>query len=478
MNTRFLRVLCALLIGLNIYTLTAQSSLSCYHGLRLHVSQDPGWGKDKAVIVSVDPYSPAETAGLQAGAIIESIDGIPTQGMLLEQLLKLLHSSASDHILEVSTLRERKRCLLQSRCRPQGAISEEELAQLFSGYSVEDARTISTTYQHLYSRNILAAPESIRTFAFAEGEYELDDINAATSREVDSLVRSNLRRLGFVEQRDNPDVLVVIDYHLKALQLFREQSSVNKLYSWHQEVETGLIRPLPILPAGVATDDAPYGVSLGVSLVRPDSALSLVWRAEARDHLAAAMRLPEYARYMLPKMFARLPMVSATSASEYRLQTLRYNYTGIIYNPRDISRIMDIDHNSPAAAAGLRIGDKIRSINGHRLGGDSLEELYQAYERFLVETMELRDASYPAWRTGSAERALAPWSREAYPRVAKLLQSSRSKALFAYLFAFRPYVVDVPNMPVVIEIERPGGVYTIELQPELRNMSSTIPIYP
>lgn len=471
-TTRLLRTLYVCLIGLNIYTLAAQSSLSCYHGLKLAISQDPGWGVGKPIIYSVDRYSPAEASGLRAGHIVERIDGVATEGLSLAQVKQLLHTTASEHVLEVANIRERKTCLLLRHCRPEGALSEQELAQIFSAYSVEDARMLSTTYQHLYSRDTIVESQSIRTFAFAPS----DSVNAERDNAINGIIRNTLRMLGFVEQTESPDVVILTDYALESLKSVASMSASSSLYSWHQDPDTGKIVPLPILPAGVSTDEAAYRISIGLSMISPSSPQTVIWRAESRDYLSSAMNLVDYARYMLPLMLSHFPMNMISSSSEYLLQTLAYNYTGIIYDPKDIGRIIDIDHNSPASASGLRIGDKIISINGHRLDGDSLEQLYADYQRFVTETMALRDGSYPAYQTVSDGQGLAPWAKEAYPKVAKAIQSNRSRAFFAYLFAFRPYVVDTPHVPIVMEIQRPGGDYTIELQPELRNLSSVIPL--
>ena len=52
-------------------------------GLSYQISSYPSWGRGYPVVTGSEPYSPAYTAGLQVGDIIQQIDGVPTRGLSL-----------------------------------------------------------------------------------------------------------------------------------------------------------------------------------------------------------------------------------------------------------------------------------------------------------------------------------------------------------------------------------------------------------
>ena len=67
---------------------------------------------------------------------------------------------------------------------------------------------------------------------------------------------------------------------------------------------------------------------------------------------------------------------------------------------------------------------------------------------------------------------LGYWSPKSYGALRKAFASQP----YSYLFAFRPYVSEGRGGLLTLEIERSGERYTLQLQPELRQESTLIPL--
>lgn len=469
----FLRIICILLVGLPTWSASAERLQLCYHGLRLEISQDKHWGYGLPIITSIDRYSPAEHSGLAIGSIVKQIDGIATEGLTLEQVYAMLESPSREHVLEATSLSQGAQSyLLQRSCRPLGSLSEQDLAQLFAHYSVEDTRMLLGGYPYTYSSSSMIEPGSLRTYAFAPSSAESEAID----RELNGLIGEILSKMGLRETIDSPDMLIYTDYSLNPMESDSTYSSAGKPYSWRFNTRTREIDPLPLLEANSPDALARYQLSLGITFVRPDTTQQTIWRVEARERLSAPLNLVEYARHSLPTMLRFSPKSEPQGQTTYLMQTLRYQYTGLIFNRKDLSQIIDMDLDSPAARAGIRPGDVIRSINGRRLEGKSLEALFAAYESFIEETKPLREQSAPLYNTPHGDQGLAPWAKEAYTEIARQIERQDDNAFFAYLFSFRPWIQEHTDAPLLIEIERPGGRYRIEVMPEIRDASYITPV--
>ena len=167
-------------------------------------------------------------------------------------------------------------------------------------------------------------------------------------------------------------------------------------------------------------------------------------------------------------MLQSFPFATSSTPSTYTEETHRYLYTGILYDSRDLRRIVDVEEGSPAFSAGLRVGDKVLRINGKPLTPTSVAELSARYRDFLDDTYR--------YRTAEAVRPeQAPWQENSYSSIRKALNKEKYASVFSYLFFFRPYINDTKQTELIFDIERNGETYTLSLTPVLRDESVSIP---
>ena len=77
----------------------AQNRNICRLGITYDISQSNHWGKNKPVITSVIPYSPAELAGVKTNDIIIAIDGVQTTDISSEEIGEMLNPAGKNEVL-------------------------------------------------------------------------------------------------------------------------------------------------------------------------------------------------------------------------------------------------------------------------------------------------------------------------------------------------------------------------------------------
>ena len=184
------------------------------------------------------------------------------------------------------------------------------------------------------------------------------------------------------------------------------------------------------------------------------------------------MTLKDYARYTLPMMLQGFPFVSVSERPSYLIRTSRYYYTGILYDASSLDRVYDVEDHSPAFRAGLRRGDQILQINGHRLTSVTPQELSSLYRSFVSETYRYRDTKQGTFVDARGVQGLSLWRKSEYNTLRKVFTKDQPVTAFAYLFSFRPYINDTDHAVLTLEIKRGGETYTLSLTPELRDEST------
>ena len=89
------RAILSVLLLFAFLTGFAQNRNICRLGITYDISQSDHWGKNKPVITSVIPYSPAELAGVKTNDIIIAIDGVQTTDISSEIWQTLLNRCLS-----------------------------------------------------------------------------------------------------------------------------------------------------------------------------------------------------------------------------------------------------------------------------------------------------------------------------------------------------------------------------------------------
>lgn len=459
------RISLLILSTLALLYLTSATALgqTCRQGLEWRMSYTAAWGKGKPVISLIEPYSPAQYAGLRVGDIIDSINGKSTQGLSTDQVAELLHSTSTVQLLALSSWgRSSRRVLLGRECRPQRAIAERELAELFALYSPEDAGLRHLRYPYRYEQSNSFDLTNASSFAFAPS-------NSATDA-VDTPINAELRRLLLskgLRERTHPDLIISTYYQLEP----STPSDASAQYVWRFDPQDRGLRLLPVAD----TVAAQYRVTLGIQ-IQDAATRAIVWSCEANEGLSSAMSIVDYALYNLEVMLTQFPMVLRHESPSIEAHTLRYYYTGLIYAHDDLARIVDIEDGSPAMRAGLRPGDRIKAIDGRPMEQGGSDAVLASYYQLMERTERYRATSLPILSMPTSGQMAFPWSLDQSANIAEALDRSRSAAALSYLFAFRPYIKASGSPSLTFEIERSGHDYTVRVEPQLRKESTISPL--
>ena len=142
----------------------------------------------------------------------------------------------------------------------------------------------------------------------------------------------------------------------------------------------------------------------------------------------------------------------------------------------DLQVIRHITPGSPAETAGLRVGDRIKSINGRALVS-SVDKMSSVYKTFLRKTWKYR-AKSTVYPDDNGFRQCMYWDPQSYDVVASELDKEAYLGAFSYLFAHNPYIVsagakaaasDNGVTKVIFEVIRDGAPQVIMVEPQLIN---------
>lgn len=486
----------------------AQTSGSlCRLGLEWTISTSPSWGTMRPVLTDVEPWSPASRAGLRRGDIIERINGYNTQGLSREHITELLHSPETHHTLTITRLGEATRqVLLSPECRPAGYIGERELAELFSSLSPEYAKSLTINYPYRFTSHRNLEAMALRTFAFAP---MTSGAVPSIEEEIQDAVRGQLTALGLEEKREGvSDVVVHSFYRLGPLEaLFSVEGDANTLARWLNRRPKQLWRydpsdrALTLLP--ILSEMLPdcYELQLTIEL-RHGTKGQVLWSASGTEHIGRSrvptfersydwwstpteqgspLSLEEYCRLSVPVMMQGFPMAPEENA-EAQVRILEYHYTGLVFSELDLSRITDVQPSSPAAKAGLRAGDRIRSINGLSIPKGGAVEVREFYLDLVRELSNYRHRNQPDFakdQDKEPDHSLLVelidlsgfmWRSDKYLDILNTFSRPRARMGFGYLFSFAPYIPSLGES-ITFEIERSGRTYHVQVTPERRSES-------
>ncbi|MDR1091951.1 MAG: DUF4136 domain-containing protein, partial [Prevotella sp.] len=184
---------------------------NCYYGFTFEVSRNPNWGYGELVITSVEPYSPAEKTGIKVGDIIMEINGKATYLRDNQNIADWLFSDM--YTPEVKfTIRNMntyfKEYTLERKCITVNSVSERELSNIFSFYSLEN------TDQRSFTLPLSVEPRKdvdftdYHSYDFYNPEYEVPAID----KQITALLEKELQSKGLVRNTEDPDIVVQIYY--------------------------------------------------------------------------------------------------------------------------------------------------------------------------------------------------------------------------------------------------------------------------
>ena len=336
---------------------------SCRYGFSFEISNDPHWGKDKPVITSVYPNSPAERAGIKQFDIIEAVEGVPVTEDVLDDIYLFMNPEGKDIVeLTIKNFTDQARKIKVSKeCKSMLSLSEEQLASAFAMYAVENnhERLFSCPFNTTQTKDNVDF-SVFRTFDF----FGSTDNQPELAKKINDLIKKEFMNRGLQQTPVNPDLMIQIYYSLNKNPNFKPKAKPRTAKEKEAAEEYGFVYrydisrdrmvKLPFLPPGTIETEAEYILKFGFRI--EDLKLQkgrIIWECEANELVNGTYSLEDFAFIHVPLMTMQFPYMKYGRNTQFRLSKKKYNYTGINYNIEKISEIASIDPFSPAAKAGV-----------------------------------------------------------------------------------------------------------------------------
>ena len=451
----------------------SRNGIVCRLGFTYEISLSNNWGKGKPVIKNVQPYTPAEQAGIKRSDIIEAIDGVSVNNISPEEIDQMLNPAGkNDVMLTVRNLSTTptKQVIVKKECKKSNAITEDQLASAFAMYSMETTNDQEFTCPF----KTIVTSDSVnlagfKTFAFAA----IDENNRKIETAINECIENELTKKGLSVDIERPDMLVQTFYFFDKNPNYMgtNKVQVKKEPTFRYNFSHNKMEQFPFLNNAASEADAEYLLQFGFRLIdQRDIPGRVLWECEANELMEDSYRLDTYARVHVPLMCMQYPYVKYSRNVKFLVSKKSYNYTGISYNIDQLELVSDVDRNSPAYAAGIRPKDIIEKIGRHKLN-HSAEEFSSAYKQFITKTMPYRDPKTQFTDANGFKRCMF-WDTFKYPQVADAIQKSDYLGAFSYLYYFTPYINPSGNNTCTFNIKRGKTKLEVIIRPTIRTEST------
>jgi hypothetical protein len=457
---------------LPIFTTQAQD-VSCRYGFSYEISNDPHWGKNKPVITSVYPNSPAERAGIHPCDIIEAVEGVPVTDDVLDDIYLFLNPEGKE-IVELTIknfVSDERKIKIRKECRDSRSLSEEQLATAFALYAAE------YTHERLFSCPFTTTrtDDDVDFSLFKSFDFSGENgSQPEPAKKIHDLIKKELMKRKMKYDPVNPDLIIQIYYSFNKNPNYKPKAprksgrDDDASYIYRYDMTRDRMTKLPFLPPGTVETEAEYILKLGFRF--EDRRLEkgrIIWECEADELMNEPYSLENFAFIHIPLMCMQFPYMKYGRNVQFRLSKKKYNYTGINYSIDNISEVASVDPRSPAAGAGIRPLDRIDAIEDRRMDRTS-QQLTAAYHRFIYSTLKLRDAS-TRFTDANGFPDCMYWDELRYPQVAKEFQNSRKNlTVFSYLFKYAPFINPAGNNTCTFKLRRGKEKLEFTLRPEIR----------
>ncbi|MFV0417546.1 MAG: PDZ domain-containing protein [Dysgonomonas sp.] len=438
-----------LFIGLFLLTISINiksqaDNKNCYFGFTFDVSKNDNWGYGELIITAVEPNSPAEKAGIKVNDIIMEINGKATylrdNQTIADWLFGDMYApTVTFTIRNMNTYF--KEYTLHRKCIATNSVSEKELSNIFSFYSLENTnQRIFTLPLHVEPRKDVDFTD-YHTYDFFKDDKPVPAIDA----QIIALLEKELQAKGLERDTSDPDIVVQAYYNYEPNTQFTGLNNPNlSANTWRYDSESEQMIQLPIVNPKLPNAEKisqyiiEYGFSFYDRKYIDANNLTQIWDCNIKDYLSSKYTLENYVRFHTPLMLKQFPFTTQKMEADYYTDFNRYNYTGLYYDADDLTMIKDVDMDSPAYTAGIRPGYIIRKINNKKFE-PTKENMSEGYKAFISETMVFRDQT-TRFTNADGYTDCMYWNVGYYPEIAKELNKSKYAAHFSYLYDFEKYV--------------------------------------
>jgi hypothetical protein len=437
----------------------------CQYGFTFEISMQKNWGYMQPVVLSVTPNSTADAAGLHVNDIIEKINNKPTAGENITTIYDWLQNSGNQIQLTVSNLKGNlQNRVLDKYCYLNSSLSERDLANVYSFYSLEDAQTRAFTCPFKTTVN----PESnlllYKSFGFAAP----DPNNQSLEKTINANIRKTLEQKGLQYSEKNPDLLIKISYSYIANPNFQNSPNADKFpVACRFNVNTKSMENVPVYynPL-IQANQAKFFLKFNVQLIdNKKNKKSPVWECEANELLQSGYSIADYAEFHIPLMFMQYPYPKSTETAQFYYSRSKYNFTGIRYNMDNLKEVAEVEPSSPAAKAGIQAGDIIEKINDIKLV-TNIKSADNNYRQFVYITAPLRDQATQFTNAEGFTRCMY-WNKMKYAMISDAFKKPEFSTVFSYLFYFEPYVNLSGTNIVSFSIKRGNQREVVKIKPEI-----------
>lgn len=450
-------------------TMAQTSKKLCNLGITFEISNNPSWGYGEPVIVSVEPYSPAEKAGLKVDDIIMEVNSTATYLRNYPTIENWLTDDSNPEIRMTvrNTNTYFKEYTIARDCAPQNSLSEFDLASAYSFYSIQ------STTSRAFSVPLKVVPNSDVNYADYNTFSFVLDSRGATALDIyiTSQLQKALENIGLVRDDSNPSMLVQSYYSYQTNLKYDFSKSDKTAKTWRFDVETQKMVQLPILSAEDpnAESKGQYILELGIRFfdnktIDPNN-LTQIWDCSSREFLSENFGLEEYSRIHAPLMLMQFPYSSAKTIAKYVVDFKKFNYTGLNFDSSDISLVSAVDFGSAAYQAGIRGGDHIVKINRNKFNYTQ-QELDNGYKRFIVGTMDLRDPSTKFINAAGFPDCMY-WNKSKLALVKEAFLKPFYATSFSYLYAFEKYIANTNILDV--EFKSGNKKNKVRINPQIQS---------